>query len=163
MVGGSGVTTAQGRSVCVSPRPQKHSYISQDNTAPYVWVQCQQTGHSRMEQDDECIGQGAWLFCCWWCHFLTDFGLASLPSIVSTRDGVSSLHPPGRSALHLISHLPPSGLPCSFVPIRGLSALLVCATVVLWPGHRSLARPLAAASRLHVRPRLANSDAAVRF
>ena len=81
MVGDSGVMTAQRlrASMCVVLTSKKHFYVSLDDAASYAWVQCQQTGHSRMEQDDECMGQCAWLFCCWWCHFLTGFGVASFP------------------------------------------------------------------------------------
>ena len=41
------------------------------------------------------------MFDCWWCHFLTDFGAASLPSVVSTRDNISSLLLLGRNAPRL--------------------------------------------------------------
>jgi len=71
---------------------------------------------------DRCLGQGASLFCCWWCHLLTDFGADSLPCVLFTYCGISGV--PARSQHPCFTPLLPSfRLPCSVASIHALFRL----------------------------------------
>ena len=83
----------------------------------------------------QCMGQGAWLFCCWWYRLLTglaqpadDFqglcpsGRPAYPLFVYARDSILGLSLLGRSTSCLtpLSSFPSYGLPCvgSNSPLR---------------------------------------------
>ena len=107
-----------------------------------------------MQQDDGCMGQCAWLFYCWWCHFLTtDFGMASLPSVVSTCDGVSCSVTALCTSVHVCPCLGSLAVLCRHV--LSLAWQHFWFVLLLWPGHWPLACSLITASRLHIRPHLA--------
>jgi len=78
---------------------------------------------------DKCLGQGAWLFFWLWYHLLTSLGVISLPFILFTCCGASSVRLLGRSvgiSLRSCPHLGSLAVARQFVLFLFVAAPLGC-------------------------------------